>query len=119
MTTSALGHTETGWRPRSIIAAAFVVSFLVVQLTVPILALTGPRPARFGWHMYTTLTPVPDAWIEDATGELDRVAVDQLLLRRRSEADLSDVLVRELCRRPGAAAVITERADERIRTVCR
>ncbi|MGH2602810.1 MAG: hypothetical protein ACRDJ9_25920, partial [Dehalococcoidia bacterium] len=70
-------------------------------------------------HMYTTLTPVPDAWIEDATGELDRVAVDQLLLRRRSEADLSDALVRELCRRPGAAAVITERGDQRIRTVCR
>jgi hypothetical protein len=99
--------------PRRILAVAFFVMFLLMQVAVPLFQLTQPRPARFGWQMFSTLRA--DALgvsyhIEAAGGELIPVQLSAHFARVRLEIDHRTVLPPYLCEvTPGAAAVISER----------
>ena len=94
------------------------VAFIVVQLTVPVVALAGPRPSRFAWHMFTTTTPAPEAWIEDAAGDLTKVDVRAMLLHPRADASIARGLVERLCADGAAVAVVTEHLGQRSRYPC-
>lgn len=95
-----------------------VIVFLALQLTVPLLSLAGPRPARLGWQMFSDLAPMPAVWLEDASGTLHPIDLDQLLAYGRPEVRLDGPLVRALCRRPGATAVVISRNDDPRRVPC-
>lgn len=83
-----------------------IVAFLVVQLAVPIAALMAPRPARFGWHMFTTFTPVQSVWTEAADGTLSPVDLEELLVHPRPETNLGPALADRLCRDHDVEAVV-------------
>jgi hypothetical protein len=100
-------------RARDLLAATFFVAFLLVQVAVPLFQLTQPRPARFGWHMYSTIRA--DALgesfhIQHAGGELSPVRRSAHVARARSEIDYRAVLPSYLCEvTTGAVAIVTER----------
>ena len=94
------------------------IAFIVVQFSVPAIALAGPRPSRFAWHMFTTTTPAPEAWIEDATGDLTKVDVRAMLLHPRADASIAQGLVARLCADEAAVAVVTEHLGQRSRYSC-
>ena len=41
------------WSLRELAVVVFFLGYLAVQLTVPVVALIGHRPAQFGWQMYS------------------------------------------------------------------
>jgi hypothetical protein len=102
------------WPPRAILAAALFVAIAVVQVGVPVRQFVEPRPARFGWHMYSNLNPPPLAWVEGADGERTEVDVMQVLGDTRAEISWSGPLAERLCADDDVLAVIVfDRALER------
>jgi hypothetical protein len=95
-----------------------VLAAIVAQLAIPALALTGPRPTRFGWQMFTTMAPAPSVWTEEADGSLRPVDLDALLVHGRPETDLTPALVATLCEGTGVRAVVVEGLDGRSRNPC-
>ncbi len=97
MTTGA-AHDDGPWTARALAAAACFVLFLLVQAAVPLVRLTSPRPARFGWQMFsakhqrTRYTLV----LRDGTREPARLAT--YVANSRGEMDLEEALPRHLCR---------------------
>ena len=81
------------------------MAFLALQLLVPLIALFGPRPARFSWQMYSALPPVPHAWTVAADGTETPVDLETLFAVRRAEIDYAAVLRAGLCDASGAVAV--------------
>lgn len=79
------------------VASLLIAAFLAVQLVVPAVALFAPRPARFGWHMYSALPPVPQAWIVHADGSSEAVDVTSLFVVPRAEIDYAAALRDRLC----------------------
>lgn len=100
------------WSTRSILAAAFVVAWVVVQAVIPMVVLGQPRPSRFGWQMYTTTTDLPHVSLRMADGRVVPIDVGASIARDRAEAGYLDALILALCARDGAAAVIVESKDE-------
>ena len=91
--------------PRARILGLLAVAFLVVQVAVPAMALFGPRPSRFGWHMYSALPPVPQAWIVRENGSEEIVDVTSLFVVPRAEIDYATALRDRLCAVSGAVEV--------------
>ncbi len=110
--------SERGWTGREMLAAMLCVAILTVQLAVPIRAFLEPRPARFGWHMYSTLNYLPEAWIEGADGSVAMVDVMKVLGDTRAEIHWSDPLAALLCSDPLARAVIVIDRDGEERVPC-
>ncbi|MEO7296458.1 MAG: hypothetical protein ABIZ57_09960 [Candidatus Limnocylindria bacterium] len=98
--------------------ASFVIAFIVIQLAVPILALAQPRPARFGWQMYTAVPSLPRVSVEDADGRTQPVEVTDLVARGRADADFSAALVEHLCATTDATAVRIASDDGEERVPC-
>jgi hypothetical protein len=87
------------------IASLVGAVFLAIQLVVPAAALFGPRPARFAWHMYSALPPVPEAWIVHADGSTEVVDVTGLFVVPRAEIDYAEALRGRLCDVSGAVEI--------------
>jgi hypothetical protein len=89
------------------IAAGFFVVFLAIQLAVPIVQLVwAPRPARFGWQMYSVTSAAPrfDLVLRDGTSQ--PVAIEPYVASVRGDVPLARFLPRHLCGLfPHAAAV--------------
>lgn len=96
-----------------------VVAFLALQLTLPVLALAGPRPTGFGWQMFTAYAPPPAVSVELADGSVVGVDLSQLLAHPRPEAELGGPIVAALCGRDGVVAVILTELDVPRRVPCR
>ena len=97
-----------------------VIAFLIVQVAVPLAALAGPRPGRFGWQMFTTYAPIPRVWTETIDGSLSEVDLEALLVNPRPETDLTPALAAALCDDEGVRAVLIERlARDPGRVSCR
>jgi hypothetical protein len=94
------------WTVSAILAAAFAVAWLTVQLAIPAFALLEPRPARLGWQMYSGLATVPEAWTVGADGRAAAVDVQALFVVPRSEIDYVAVLRDGLCDVTDAVAII-------------
>lgn len=95
-----------------------VAGFLALQLTLPILALAGPRPTGFGWQMFTAYAPPPTVSVELADGSVVEVELLELLAHPRPEADLDTAIVAALCGRDGVVAVTLTELDAPRRVPC-
>lgn len=109
---------QSGWNPMKALVASFVVAFVVIQLAVPMLALGQPRPARFGWQMYTAVSSLPEVRLEAADGTTSTVDLADLLARERADVDVSAALARHLCATTDAAAVLVTSGGEEERVAC-
>lgn len=109
---------DRGWTRGQALAAVLCVAIVTLQLAIPIRAFFEPRPARFGWHMFSTLNYLPEAWIEEANGSLVRVDVMKILGDTRAEIHWSDPLAALLCGDSLAHAVIVIDRDGEERIPC-
>jgi hypothetical protein len=99
-------------------ALLLALIILAIQVGVPVLALFDSRPARFGWQMYSTLNPAPQASVEDASGNLLPVDLDALIADPRAEIRWSAPLAGLLCRDGAAVAVVVTDRDGTTRVPC-
>ncbi|HVS65983.1 MAG TPA: hypothetical protein VMT85_21050 [Thermoanaerobaculia bacterium] len=82
----------------------FAIAYLLVQIGLPLFQLARPRPARFGWQMYSAVRPV-DIFFVDRAGE--RRAIDGALLDLvRADLDALDAIAPELCANPAVVRVV-------------
>ncbi len=82
------------------------VVFLIIQIGLPFILLWSPRPVRWGWQMYSTITEVPSVTLvlnDDTTQPVD---LGQHIGYIRAEMQLTERLPAYLCRMyPQAQAV--------------
>lgn len=97
---------RTGWTAGSVAAALFFVGFLLIQIAVPLMRLTEPRPARFGWQMFSA-TPLRARFsLVLRNGTVCPVDLAKYVAQSRGEMDLRNALPQHLCRvLPDLAAV--------------
>lgn len=108
---------RTRWSAQNMLVALFVIAFIVIQLAVPVLALAQPRPARYGWQMYTAVPSLPRVTVEDADGRTQSVDVTDLVARGRAAADFSAALVDHLCETTDIVAPIMALGDRAYRRI--
>lgn len=100
-------------------ALAGVTVALALQVAVATAALAQPRPAHYGWQMYSATQPVPDAWAVSA-GTASPIDIGALLVHDRAEIDFAEMLRVHGCERTGADAVRIELPDRSLEEViCR
>lgn len=105
-------------RPR--IAAAFgVIVALVIQVALAVAMLFAPRPAPYGWQMYSAVPDKPPAWAV-TRGVSEPIDVEAFLVHDRAEIDYTDLVRAHGCERTGADAIRIELADGSVEEVaCR
>lgn len=97
----------------------FVVVFLAVQMAIPIVALGEPRPARFGWQMFSGDVPQPAVGLILRDGEREPVSLEELSPVWRGDLPYRDHLGPYLCQRPEVQAVVIEiRSGEEVVHPC-
>lgn len=107
------------WSPRKRLLGLLVIAFVIVQLAVPILQLAQPRPARFGWQMYSALTSLPVVNVETANGTVTPLDLTRVVVRERAEVDFSAALVQYVCDTTDAVAVRIGLGEIEQRVPCR
>jgi hypothetical protein len=98
-------------RTRATLVAIILAAYLTIQVIVPVAALFGPRPARFGWQMYSALPDLPQAWTVAADGTEEEIALASLFAIQRAEIDYTAVLRSGLCDVTDAPAVKVQAPD--------
>ena len=83
----------------------WAIAFLVVQIAVPAWQLTGTRPARFGWQMYTARAQASQFAAVARDGTATPVTLDDYIVRRRDDLDLLRFLPPAICARTGAVTI--------------
>jgi hypothetical protein len=86
------------WSTRNILAVAFFVTFLAIQIVVPLVKLTSPRPGRFGWHMWTARKRNPQFVMVLKDGSASPVSLSTYLGFSRGEIDVREAMPAHLCR---------------------
>ena len=109
----------SGWAPRERLLALLVIAFVIIQLAVPILQLAQPRPARFGWQMYSALTSLPVVKLETANGTVTSLDLSRVVVRERAEVDYSAALAHHVCDTTDAVAVRIGLGESEERVPCR
>ena len=92
---------------KSLLAAALGL-IVVIQVGVPAVNLLSPRPARFGWQMYSVAQPAPEAWTTSAKGGLEPVDLDGHWAVLRAEIDDVEGFARQVCALTDAPEVVVE-----------
>ena len=96
----------------NVLALAFFVAFLTIQVAVPIVKLGSARPARFGWHMWTARKRNPQFVLVMKDGTKRLVSLSTYLGLSRGELDFREAMAEHLCRVvPGVAAVQIDQRD--------
>lgn len=94
------------WTPGAVVAAAFFVLFLLVQTLIPLVQLAAPRPARFGWQMYSAKRQRPQFSLILRDGSSRPLDLGRYVAQSRGEVDVETALPPHLCRViPDLAAV--------------
>ena len=91
-------HVSGPWTAESLAAAAFFVLFLMIQTAVPLVQLWAPRPARFGWQMFSARQSRARFSLVLRDGAVQPVKLDLYVAQSRGEVDLEEALPRHLCR---------------------
>jgi hypothetical protein len=98
-------HGHSSW------TAGFIVIFGLVQIVVPAMMWREPRPARFGWQMFTRGRQMGVFAIIRADGSRRRVRLADYAVEVIPEAAFHAVLPAHLCRVvPDAQAVVVRGA---------
>jgi hypothetical protein len=106
METTPTHTTYVRWgRPKELLAAGFVVAFAMFQLIVPMLKLTEPRLARFGWQMFAGRGS-PRAQFTVILADGSAVSTVPRIPVRRPEVPYEEIVPPQLCRHiPDARSV--------------
>ena len=93
--------------PSIIITACFFIVFLVAQILIPLAQLAwSPRPARFGWQMYSVVSAAPSFELIMRDGSTKPIDITPYVTSLRGDVPLAHFLPPHLCRLfPNAAAV--------------
>ena len=84
--------------PSVIIAACFFVVFLMAQLVIPLAQLAfSPRPARFGWQMYSVVSAAPRFELIMRDGVAKPLDITPYVTSLRGDVPLSRFLPPHLC----------------------
>ena len=88
-------------------AACFFVVFLVAQILIPLAQLAwAPRPARFGWQMYSVASAAPRFELIMRDGAAKPLDITPYVTSLRGDVPLARFLPPHLCTLfPDAAAV--------------
>jgi hypothetical protein len=94
------------WTWKSALAALFCGVFVTLQVAVPLVKLASPRPARFGWHMWSARWRPATFVVVMRDGTKRPADLARHVGRGRGEMELAAALPPHLCRVvPEAAAV--------------
>ena len=105
-------HVGDAWTAESVWTAAFFVLFLLIQTAVPLVRLRAPRPARFGWQMFSATPQRARFSLVMRDGTTRPAKLDLYVAQSRGEVDLEEALPRHLCRVvPDIAAVQIDSPD--------
>ena len=85
----------------------FFLAFLVVQVIVPVIQLSKPRPARFGWQMFSGYPPMAVYSVQVGDSVRD-VRVTDYVVVPRGDVVYRDALPGHLCQRIAGATAIFE-----------
>lgn len=86
---------------------------LLTQFALPAALLWAPRPARWGWQMYSTVAPPLELSLVAADGNTTLLDSGDYLGWNRGEIDTSSVLPPFVCQQhPEARAVLVRRGDD-------
>jgi hypothetical protein len=81
------------------VATAFFIGFLIIQVIAPIVQLVwAPRPARFGWQMFSVNAPPPSFAVTLDDGTTRPIAIESFVTSLRGDVPLSQFLPPHLCR---------------------
>jgi hypothetical protein len=83
---------------RETTAAAFFTLFLLIQTGVPLVQLWSPRPARFGWQMFSATHKRARYSLVMRDGTSRPADLSQYIAHSRGEMDLEQALPPHLCR---------------------
>jgi hypothetical protein len=104
------------WYPRlkQLAAAVFLVAFLVIQILMPLVQFVrAPRPARFGWQMYSVASTAPRFELIMPDGNTKPLDITPYVTSLRGDVPLARFLPQHLCALfPDAAAVHYQMADD-------
>lgn len=107
------------WNTRSIMTAMLVIAFVAIALAIPATALTQPRPARFGWQMYSVAYPAPRAWLQASDGSTEQYDLADRLAVLRADVPDPVAVGQQLCATTSSPAVIVEMHPGRlVRIAC-
>ncbi len=89
------------------IAVCFFIVFLAAQLLIPLVQLAwSPRPARFGWQMYSVVSVVPHFELIMRDGAVMPLDITPYVTSLRGDVPLARFLPAHLCTLfPDATAV--------------
>ena len=93
---------------RKTLLAAAIGLIVMFQVGVPTANLLAPRPARFGWQMYSVAQPAPEAWTPSTSGGLEPVDLDSHWAVLRAEIDDVEGFARQVCALTEAPEVVVE-----------
>jgi hypothetical protein len=100
------------------LAAIAVTAFLLGQVAIAAAGLFQPRPARFGWQMYSVADTAPRAWAVDEDGSQRQIDLVGRLAVLRADVRAAGDLARALCTfEADARAVVVELARTDAETV--
>lgn len=87
-------------------------AYLLLQIAVPAVMLLQPRPARFGWQMFSGGSVAAD-YVVEHDGFTSRIDPTDFVALSRADIDLTIHLPAHLCEVvPGARAVRVTRRTE-------
>jgi hypothetical protein len=98
----------------SIVAACFFVGFLAAQLAIPLIQLAwSPRPARFGWQMYSVISAAPRFELIMHDGTAKPLDIRPYVTSMRGDVPLARFLPPHLCTLFPDATAIHYQMDDR------
>ena len=87
-------------------AACFFVVYLIVQVGLPVYRLWAPRPARFGWQMFSASAFPVRVWLLRRDGSEEPLAPDAYVGNARGDLDYERFVLPHICKmRPDAVSV--------------
>jgi len=82
---------------------------LLLQVGIPVVQLGQPRPARFGWQMFSGVRRWPQFWAVDGLGHAAAIDLTRFLGNPRTDIEIPPAIWRDLCvRLPGSRAIRVE-----------
>jgi hypothetical protein len=78
-------ETSATWTLRQRVAATCFVVVLVVQFAIPLSRLAEPRPARFGWHMYSDVLDSVQYSVDLGAGSVVPVELRDVVINPRGD----------------------------------
>jgi hypothetical protein len=99
--------------PSIIFAACFFVVFLAAQILIPLAQLAwSPRPARFGWQMYSVTSVAPNFELIMRDGAPKPLDITPYVTSLRGDVPLTRFLPPHLCTLFTNAAAVHYQMDD-------